>query len=122
MHPYSLLLLFITTFIIFYYFVINVFNIKINQLGHSFRFVIKALVVGYLWYLDPRNIIYTTPTYMITTWWLFDIGLNLIRGQKLWHLGDSIIDSFQRKYPNEFVWFLWKTILFIGLTGAYFFN
>lgn len=58
------------------------------------------------------------PMMALTFWWLFDSSLNLLRGRKIWWLGDpddpeedSWIDNFQLKTFGAWPWFWFKLFL-----------
>lgn len=90
----------------------------------TFSFIMRWVVSwGILWF-DPLPKWITIPTYTIVDWYIHDYFLNLIRKIKpIWYLNKTgPIDLFQRNYPNMVVWFVWKTILLIGLLGSYLFN
>ena len=87
-------------------------------------FLARAAVAVCLAWFDELPLSITLPTYAIVDWCFHDYVLNLLCGTSpIWYLNDTgSFDRFQRNYPNMFVWFAWKVILFIGLVGAYFFN
>jgi hypothetical protein len=118
-----ILLLFIVVSILFDYIVIEIFHKPIKKEGHAVRWIIRATITSLLIIMDTAHPLWQTiPTYTITFWFLFDTGLNGMRGKSIIHLGDSFLDQLQKNYPNEFVWFVWKAIAFIGLFGGYYFN
>ena len=118
----TLFFAFIFFSVIFDYFVIE-FGVDIKELGHAIRWCIRASVAVILIYLDQSWPFWQLlATYGIAFWFLFDTGLNVLRNEKVWYLGSNFLDKLQKKYPNEFVWFVWKGIAFIGLVGAYYLN
>jgi hypothetical protein len=103
--------------------VIEVLHKKITKIGHGVRWLFRASVGIYFISIDTSwPLIQIGFTYVITFWFLFDTGLNIMRGRALYYLGSSFLDKLQKNYPNEFVWFVFKAIAFIGLVGAYYFN
>ena len=118
----TVFLVFIVLSIIWDFAVIE-FGFQITKLAHAIRWVIRATVAAILIYFDKSWPLWQLfVTYGVAFWFLFDTGLNILRKEKLWYLGSNFLDSLQKKYPNEFVWFIWKAIAFIGFTGAYYFN
>ena len=97
-------------------------GIQITKKGHLVRWYIRAITAAIFMYFDHNWPLYILiPTYSISFWFLFDTTLNILRGKNLWYLGSNWLDKLQKKYPNEFVWFWFKGIAFIGLIGAYYF-
>lgn len=83
-----------------------------------------AVALGLLFFLETRPMLDAGLTYLFVGWWIHDYPQNLIMGVRpIYYLNDTgPIDRFQNKYPDAFVWFCWKTILMVGLVGAYYFN
>lgn len=90
----------------------------------TISFIGRWLVSWIVILFDSQPMYVTILTYTIADWYIHDYFLNFIRGVKpIWYLNTTgPIDKFQRAYPNMFVWFIWKTILLVGLLGGYFFN
>ncbi len=50
-------------------------------------------------------------------WFFFDYGLNIVRKYifkhkiGFLHLGDNLLDKFQKRFGGELSWFVWKVIL-----------
>lgn len=115
-------LLFILISILIDWYIIERKKHSITERAHTVRWFIRAAITSVFIYLDPIPLSQSILTYTITFWFLFDTGLNIIRGKKLYHLGTNFLDKFQKEHPNEFVWFIWKFILFLGFILAYYFN
>lgn len=71
------------------------------------------LIVGFvLWVSWPLMVdvshaqwLFSSVMMFFNFWFVFDYGLNKVRGKKLIHLGTNTIDRFQREYGGEEVWF-----------------
>lgn len=102
---------------------------KINKRSPNkvLSFVLRSVVGGLFILLEfwaGYPLEYAIPTYIITNWWIHDYLQNILIGKKpVWYLNSiGPIDQFQNKYPNAYVWFIFKTIALIGLVGMYYFN
>lgn len=88
---------------------------------------VARFVVGFLffWY-DNSNVPVEVkaPVYLIVDWYIHDYLLNLLRGVKpIWYLNSTgFIDRFQNEHPSAYVWFCWKSLLFVGLMLMYYVN
>lgn len=111
--------IFIILQLAWHYTVIEVFERVPNHGCHlAIRVVVAIVIMIMSQELSWINIL----TYGIAFWLPFDSILNLLRGKKIWYLGETPIDKFQKEHPNEQVWFWFKTIAFLGLVGAYYLN
>ena len=106
------------------YIKIEKYKSPITKSGHIVRFFLRAIVILYLAYISDVYMPFwqVLATYTITFWFLFDSMLNIARGRSVLYLGGNAIDKLQIKYGGPFVWFVWKAILFCGLSGIYYFN
>lgn len=102
---------------------------------HKWRTVLRIVVGIVFWiatpivYHDlPYDSWWAMPMMMgFTFWWLFDSSLNLMRGRKIWYLGDpsdpeedSKLDEAQLKAFGAFPAFFFK-LLFAGASTTTFY-
>ncbi len=90
---------------------------------------IMGLVIGCLMVIDKGHPYwFTALTFTLTYSYFFDLGLNLSRGLPYYYIGDTaatdkieqwVIGSDINKYGMIFAL---KTIVVVGLIGAYFLN
>lgn len=119
----GIFIVFVALSIIWDAIVIEVLNKKITKIGHGVRWLFRASVGIYFMSIDQSWALYQiVPTYTIAFWFLFDTGLNVLRGRPLYYLGSSFLDKLQKNYPHELVWFVFKAIAFIGFVGMYYLN
>lgn len=86
-------------------------------------FFIRGLVAGgflYL-YIYQGYVWYWALVYMVFTfWWLFNTGLNILRGKELTYLSpkNSLIDKVLLKvFKYEYIIFMFSFILFLASVG-----
>lgn len=106
-----------------HWYVIEKLKVSPNKL---LSFIGRFLVGFVFFWYDDSNVPLQVKAlaYLIVDWYIHDYLLNVLRGVKpIWYLNSTgLIDRFQNEVPNAFVWFVWKTMLFVSSILMYYVN
>lgn len=109
-----LLALVLTVDLLINWYLENKRNIRPN---HFINWGIRAALGALIAYHDKGsdvNWLLKGLSYIPIYWWVFDYGLNLLRGKPLMYLGDSVMDKLEVKYlQGWYPAFCMKSIIFI---------
>lgn len=90
---------------------------------HWLNALITIALAAILAYFNHRPFAFSFAAFLGVYWFGFDTVLNLLRGEKVYYLGqESVLDRISQKaFPLDVIW-IFKAIIAVFFLGAYYFN